>query len=573
MQLFLIDAIGPFFKGYNRRRINWSKIPFNHLELTGPKRRAQFDRIAEDMRLFSRRVRAMGYNAVSLDDVAHLADHPWYEEEHRSSVRILQEEFRRLFALISSEGLAIYLTMDVLSFTPALRLRLGQDHKKIAVFVRELLADLFREFPEVSGIIMRVGESDGRDVKGLLHSELCLRRPAQLNHLLKAILPLFEAEKRRLILRNWTVGAYSIGDFIWRRKTLARVLAGIDSKAFVLSLKYGESDFFRYLNLNAHFFDTPVQKIVELQARREYEGCGEYPSFIGGDYAAYARELAGAKNMLGISVWCQTGGWLPFRRLAFLDEDAIWTEINAFVCVQLFRDRVDAVEAVRRYAKAHGILAPEALLQLLTLSEQVVKELLYLPEYARQQLFFRRVRIPPLLAVYWNTLFINHSIRKLMRYFVHDQRQSIADAYRALAKIDTMIGLAQEAALPVADIRFMWESFFLFALAREYYFLPYTQEMRKRIRQAKKRYKRQYPPESRYRYRIKTSFRPFRVKRRYLGWLSRVVLRSKPGYRLLDRLVFLHLLSLGYVLLHRAQPKILPKFARKNAMGLGTVFK
>ena len=63
------------------------------------------------------------------------------------------------------------------------------------------------------------------------------------------------------------------------------------------------------------------------------------------------------------------------------------------------------------------------------------------------------------------------------------------------------------------------------------------------------------------------------MKRRYLGWLSRVVLRSKPGYRLLDRLVFLHLLSLGYVLLHRAQPKILPKFARKNAMGLGTVFK
>ena len=192
MELFLIDAIGPFFRGYERRRINWSKIPFNHLELTGPKRRAQFDRIAEDMRLFSRRVRAMGYNAVSLDDVAHLADHPWYEEEHRSSVRILQEEFRRLFALISSEGLAIYLTMDVLSFTPALRLRLGQDHNKIAVFVRELLADLFREFPEVSGIIMRVGESDGRDVKGLLHSELCLRRPAQLNHLLKAILPLFE---------------------------------------------------------------------------------------------------------------------------------------------------------------------------------------------------------------------------------------------------------------------------------------------------------------------------------------------------------------------------------------------
>lgn len=250
MELFLIDAIGPFFRGHQRRRINWSKIPFHHLALKGPEpeRRAQFDRIAEDMRLFTSRVRAMGYNAVSLDDVAHLADHPWYEEEHRSTVRILQKEFRRLYAGIRTEGLAIYVTMDVLSFTPQLRLRLGQDHKKIAAFVRELLAGLFSEFPEISGIILRVGESDGRDVKGLLRSELCLRKPGQLNYLLKTLLPLFEEEKRRLILRNWTVGAYSIGDFIWHRKTLAQVLTGIDSKAFVLSLKYGESDFFRYLD-------------------------------------------------------------------------------------------------------------------------------------------------------------------------------------------------------------------------------------------------------------------------------------------------------------------------------------
>ncbi len=152
--------------------------------------------------------------------------------------------------------------------------------------MRELLEGLFAEFPEISGIIARIGEGDGRDVKGLLRSELCLRRPGQLNHLLKTLIPLFERENKRLILRNWTVGAYSIGDFIWHRKTLARVLAGIDSRVFVLSLKYGESDFFRYLNLNPHFFDTPVQKIVELQARREYEGCGEYPSFIGADYAA-----------------------------------------------------------------------------------------------------------------------------------------------------------------------------------------------------------------------------------------------------------------------------------------------
>ncbi|NLZ17414.1 MAG: hypothetical protein GX087_06745 [Desulfobulbaceae bacterium] len=573
MELFLIDAIGPFFRDYGRRRINWSKIPFEHLALDEPERRVQFDRIAEEMAVFTQRVCAIGYNAVSLDDVAHLADHPWYEEEHRRTVQILQEEFRRIFGIIRNRGLAIYLTMDILSFTPALRAYLGRDYKKITSFIVALLEGFFRDFPEVSGVILRVGESDGRDVKGLLRSELCIRRPNQLNYLLRTLLPLFEREGRRLILRNWTVGAYSIGDFIWHGSTLARVLEGINSPAFVLSMKYGESDFFRYLHLNSHFFDTGVQKIVELQARREYEGCGEYPSFIGGDYARYARELARADNMLGISVWCQTGGWLPFRRLAFLDRDAVWTEINAYVCVQLFRERVEVEEALRHYCIDHGVLAPEALLELLFLSEQVVKELLYVPEYARQQLFFRRVRIPPLLAVYWNTLFINHSMRKLMRHFVRDQRGSIADAHKALAKIERMIDLATKAAMPVADIHFMKESFSLFVLAREYYFLPYTPEMRTRIRQAKKRYKTLYPPGSRYRYRIKTSFKPLKIKRRYLGWLANIIFRKKPGYRLLDRLLFLRLLSVGYFLLHRARPKILPKFARKNAMGLDTVFK
>jgi hypothetical protein len=32
MELFLIDAIGPFFRGYKRKRINWSKIIFTHLD-------------------------------------------------------------------------------------------------------------------------------------------------------------------------------------------------------------------------------------------------------------------------------------------------------------------------------------------------------------------------------------------------------------------------------------------------------------------------------------------------------------------------------------------------------------
>ncbi len=573
MNLLLIDAIGPFFRELPKGRCNWSKIPFTRLPLQEDARRQRFVQIGKDLQTFAIRVREIGYNAVSLDDVAHLADHPWYEGDIRDRIRIFREEFRPLFSLLRQQGLAIYLTMDVLTLTPRLKRKLFGDERRINGFLFELLEKFLQDFPEVAGVILRIGESDGRDVKDQFRSELHIRTPQQLNRLLETLLPLFERNSRHLILRTWTVGAYPVGDCIWHPKTLARSLEGISSPAFILSMKYGESDFFRYLPLNPQFFATRVQKMIELQARREYEGCGEYPSFVGGDYERYARQLEQTENLVGISVWCQTGGWVPFRRLAFLEERALWTEINAFVSLQIFAHGCTAREAVYSYCRLRGLEQSEAVWELLHLSEESVKELLYIPEYARNQFFFRRVRIPPLLSVYWNTIFINHSMRKLMRHFVSDPEACLNQAQDGLEKIERMRALAQEAGLPVDDIDYMHATFTLLALAREYYFQPYSEGLKTRLKQAKKEYKQRYPSGSRTRYKVKLSFKPFRLRRRTLGWLLDLLLRRQRGYRLIDHLLVLHLLALTYRLLHASSPGLIPKFARKRAMGLETIFK
>ena len=78
MELFLIDAIGPFFRGYESQRVNWSKIPFTHLAGADD---ARWQRITADLRTFARELAAQGYNAVTLDDLAHLAPHPLHEPE------------------------------------------------------------------------------------------------------------------------------------------------------------------------------------------------------------------------------------------------------------------------------------------------------------------------------------------------------------------------------------------------------------------------------------------------------------------------------------------------------------
>jgi hypothetical protein len=574
VDLFLIDAIGPFFRGVKGRKVNWSKIPFHRLEVGGDERERRFHRLREDLAIFADRVAAEGWNAVSLDDLAHLADHERYEPEVRTTIDGLRGEFRRLFSLLRQRGLSVFLTMDVMTYTPALRRAIGNDQNKVRVFLSELIDRFFADFPEVAGLIVRIGESDGKDVPGELSSELVLRTTAQVNRLLRDLLPVFERHGRLLIFRTWTVGAYDIGDLIWHRGTFAKVLDGIDSHAFVLSMKFGETDFFRYLPLNRNFFRTEHNKIVELQTRREYEGCGEFPSFIGWDYEGYARELAQARNLIGISVWCQTGGWVPFRRLAYLPGgEGLWTELNTFVTLRIFRDGMLVEEAVQAYATREGISSWVPLLELLRLSDRAVKELLYVREFAQQQLFFRRVRIPPLVSVVWNNIFISHSVRKILRHFVLDGERCIREGYTALARTERMVELAAQCGLPEADLRFMRDTFEILALAREYYFRPYSGEIRLRLEQAKRRYKELYPKGGRPRYRVKLDFDRFRLGSRELGWLLQLTTRRRRGYRLIDRVLMLHVLSVLYRLVRRASPRWIPKFARKAAMGIDVVFR
>ncbi len=575
MDLFLIDAIGPFFRGLDRPTINWSKIPWGHLDTADPDLlRQSFARIRHDFDSFCRRVKALGYNAISLDDLAHLADHPFYEPDVRRQIALFQSEFQPLFATAAHHGLAVFITMDVISYTPELKRRIGTRPAPVRAFLSSLISSFFQKFPGVAGVIARIGESDGKDVRGTFHSELHLRTPSRVRRFLQHILPTFESLGKKLIFRTWTVGAYHVGDLIWHPSRFRHIFANISSRALIISMKYGDSDFFRFLSLNPNFFRSTHAKIIELQARREYEGCGEFPAPIGSDCESFAAALASAQNVVGISVWCQTGGWVPFRRLAFLDGgNAIWTECNAALAIRIFKFRESASQAALSFASSHGIPDPDAFVRLLALAERAVEDLLYTRGFAEQKLFFRRVRIPPLLSVYWNNIFINHSTRKLMRHFVADPYKALREADSTLASFPEIRGLAEKCLLPAEDIDFMRDSFHLFALARQYYFLPFSDEIRHRIRETKKAYKKKWPKSLRPRYRVKVDYRPFHLRRHHLAWLLGIALRRRPSYRLLDHLFTLHLLGFAYRTLTKHRPKIIPKFARKSAMGIDTIFR
>jgi hypothetical protein len=137
-----------------------------------------------------------------------------------------------------------------------------------------------------------------------------------------------------------------------------------------------------------------------------------------------------------------------------------------------------------------------------------------------------------------------------------------------------MLVLAPQAGVPVEDIQFMRDTFRLLALAREYYFTDFTPELEARLREAKRDYKAKWPKRGLHaRYRVKLDFKPFWLKRRYLSWALELALRRRRGYRIIDRLITLNLLSMIYRLIAWKRPHWIPGFAKESAMGVDVVFR
>ncbi|MCH8510094.1 MAG: hypothetical protein LAT83_00425 [Kiritimatiellae bacterium] len=569
--LLILDAIGPFMSGLSRHRVNWSKIDFTRLERNG-----RLDPLCLEAvdRLFPRycaRIAADGANAIALDDLAHLYLHPGHSIPLLKKLETYRAAYSRWFAMAANAGLDVYLNTDILFHTPDTLKEIGTRPVAATRFLCEACESVLRDFPAVRGIFFRLGECDGQDVRGDFHSKLILKTPKQANRMLRELLPVFEQLDRKCILRTWTVGAYPIGDLIWNADPLERTLDNLDSSALMLSMKYGESDFFRHLPLNNHFFLNKVPKLVELQTKREYEGSGEYPSFVGFDYEQFLQQLEGAENIVGAHLWCQSGGWTCFRRLSYLEPAGIWNEINTFVTLRMIRDHMRVEEAVAAFAAERLPDAPvPALLELLRLSDEVIKELLYLDEFARQPVYFRRARIPPQLMVYWDHIFVNHTLRKVLRCFVHDPESKVRQATGALKKIDKMRTLADTCGLPVEDIDFMRDTFAILAAAREYALLPHRPVHLQTLRDLKQAYKKTWT--HRYRYAVKLDFERQRLPRDRFRLLLRLFFRRERDYRRLDKILTVWLLGKLYPLLRLGGRRFFT-FANKQAMGIGSVFR
>lgn len=571
--IFLIDGNAPFFRRNRRTEINWSKIDFAELHQDGliPDERCR--QIKEDFLTLTRKAAAIGYNAVSLDDLAHLVMHPRYSEELQQKITQYGELIRALIAIAAEAGMTVFITTDLLFFNPVIEQITENKPQKIRTFAAACCEKFFKSFPDAGGIIFRIGESDGIDVEGDFQSRLIMKKPAGARQMLRTLLPVFEQHDKLLIFRTWTVGVGPLGDLIWNPKTFQSVFNSIHSPQLIISMKHGESDFFRYLPVNPLFFESDHRKLIELQARREYEGFGEFPSFIGYDCEKFFDQLIPARNIVGISVWCQTGGWSGFRRLTFLDQTGIWNEINAFAILRIFRDNISSSQTVQAFCKEYLPVADwPGLNDLLNLSDHVIKNLLYIDEFATRAIFFRRLRIPPLITVYWKHILVSHFMRKILRCYVSRSggRELVRNGYSALREIRRMKELAGHLGLPQTDFDFQYDTFRIIAVARAYYFLDHPERTLRLLKKMKMCHEAKWP-EPRYTVQIDTQ--PFPLSRTHLRRIINVLMRRESRYRRTDRILAVVFYSILQPLIRRVNRRIFPGFAQKQAMGIDSVFR
>lgn len=567
----IIDALGPFVVSQpTGNTVNWSKVPFTSIETNGRLTDVTRQEIINRFERYVSHIATLGYDSVSIDDLAHLVNFDFYSTDLRLLMTDYIALYKELFAIARAHSLKIFVNTDYLFFNDDIQTYMGTHDLPAESFFEIVLERAFATFPELSGIILRIGEKDGQDVSGYFLSKLTLRTPKQANALLAHILPLFEKHNKLLVFRTWTVGAYKIGDLIWNEKTFDTVFGSINSNALIISMKFGDTDFMRYLELNPLFLRGPHKKLLELQTRREWEGMGTYPSFVGWDYERYINELQTNENFIGIHVWCQTGGWAKqsWTNLTYLDNSSLWNELNTEVTIAIYRQAMSVEQAVALFCKNHNISDSNQFIALLHQAEIAVKKGVYIADLASQTLYFRRTRIPPQLWITWDKVHLPAIVIYLHRMLLPKHNSVIKDGEDAVRAAAEMLRIANALQLDdnvIRSLQFEHATLTIFSLLRHGFHAKLRDSQIAKLKELLRHYTKTYPEQyfvdipqpSRRRRLSRALLRPFVRDERDYRRRDKIFIRTSP---LQARLIRLYL--------RRSRSHL-----ANQAMGLETLFK
>jgi hypothetical protein len=420
---------------------------------------AAVQEIADQFRRFVDHALAQGYNGVvvpgfleyvTFDRVGDgRAVYP-PGDPHASRAEAMVTAFAPVFRYAADLGLRVYLRTDMLALSPPLERYLERtvggldtgDARLWSVY-QAGLAELFDRMPFVSGLVVRIGEGGqvyaqaGWD----LSSRIAVTTPEAVRAMLTAFLRTAAAAGKDVVFRTWTVGVGAVGDLHTNPASYEQVLGGLDDPHLVVSTKYAAGDFYSHLPLNPTFASGTQRRIVELQARREFEGFGALPNDLTGLHQqALQRFLAQNPRVEGVWNWTQDGGPLRAGPMSLYLRTGFWQlyDLNSYAAARLAWDPgTDPARVTADWARQTFSDDPrtvDAVAAVMAGSREAVTKGLYIAPYANTSVRALGLEPPPMMWIFeWDIVTGDTAaLGVVYRVSRDDVDAAIADADRAV---------------------------------------------------------------------------------------------------------------------------------------------
>jgi hypothetical protein len=285
--------------------------------------------------------------------------------EDRKWVDAKAAQIREMHAGCEANGMDIYAMSDLILFPKRLiekysiEKTFGDPKNPLTVkFVRAQIDEMFKQFPLLDGLVVRIGETYLHDAP--YHQGSILNKKDAESTIIPLIKILREEicvkRDKQLIFRTW-------GSFDVDLETYMKVNDAIEPhENLTFSIKHCEGDFHRANAFSKIIGQGRHKQIIEVQCAREYEGKGAFPNYICNGvingFEEHDRMPEEEINSLsefyaqrpdlyaGVWTWTRGGGWNgPYIK------DEMWCDVNAWVMAQWAKDPNHKEEDVlNRYA-------------------------------------------------------------------------------------------------------------------------------------------------------------------------------------------------------------------------------
>jgi hypothetical protein len=427
---------------------------------------AAFERVREEFKEYLHRMVSYGYNGIVLDGFLEFVNFDLvgngleiyssgspYRKRH---LRVA-ECFSELFSYARNMGMKVVLSTDMLALTGPLEDYFGRRLGGAKTRSKELwqiyglaLEELFDRLPSIDGIMIRTGEAGGvYNVEGWpYYSALGVSTTDAVQAMLRDFLPVAEKRNKKIFFRNWSVGIGSIGDLHTNPKTYEKILGKLDSESLTVSTKYGRGDFPYHLPHNPTFRNDKHRRIIEFQARREFEAFCAFPNYVGPLHQTALQDLLKEHPRIeGLWLWSQRGGPLRAGPLSLYPFHGFWPFIDANVYITgrlAWNPEADLKALTEARLRENFSNDPEtirALAQVMFLSQEAVMKGLYIGGFGRKQVRALRMDAPPNVWV-WDI--VSGSSVALTAVYVTCRdvlEETVAEGFEAVETVGRMKGL------------------------------------------------------------------------------------------------------------------------------------